>query len=84
MKNIVGILFFITLIGSVVWFIYSPGFEPGIAILTSFTSLIGIWLKNEQETKKIKQMQTLGDDAIGIQAGGNVTVGDIIKRNSDA
>lgn len=80
---IIKILSLVALIGSVAWFVYDPDFEPAIAIVTSLSALIATWLASKREHKNASQTQAVGDNSIGIQSGGNVTVGDIsIKRNS--
>jgi hypothetical protein len=80
---IIKILSLVALIGSVAWFVYDPDFEPAIAIVTSLSALIATWLASKREHKNASQTQAVGENSIGIQSGGNVTVGDIsIKRNS--
>jgi hypothetical protein len=79
---IIKILSFVALIGSVAWFVYDPEFEPAIAIVTSLSTLIATWVASKREQKNASQTQAVGENSIGIQSGGNVTVGDIsIKRN---
>jgi len=81
---IIKILSFLALLGSIAWFIYAPDFEPAIAIVTSISTLIATWVASKREQKVTSQTQTVGDNAVGIQSGGNVTVGDIsLNRNSD-
>lgn len=80
---IIKVLSFLALLGSVAWFIYAPDFEPAIAIVTSISTLIATWIASKREQKSASQTQTVGDNAVGIQSGGNVTVGDIsLKRDS--
>ena len=81
---IIKALSFIALLGSIAWFIYAPDFEPAIAIVTSISTLIATWVASKREPKGASQAQTVGDNAVGIQSGGNVTVGDIsLKKNTD-
>jgi len=81
---IIKILSFVALIGSVAWFVYAPDFEPAIAIVTSLSTLIATWVASKREQRTAGQTQVVGDNSVGIQSGGNVTVGDIsIKRTSD-
>ncbi len=74
---IIKILSYLALFGSAAWFIYDPDFEPAIAIITSLSTLIGIWITSKREQARDGQTQIVGDNAVGIQAGGNVDVGDI-------
>lgn len=79
----IKILSFIALLGSIAWYIYDPGFEPAIAIITSLTALIAAWVSDNQRNTSSKQSQKVGDKSFGIQAGGGVNVGDIdVKRKS--
>lgn len=81
---IIKVLSFLALLGSIAWFIYAPDFEPAIAIVTSISTLIATWFASKREKNGASQTQVVGDNAVGIQSGGNVTVGDIgLKRNSD-
>ena len=80
---IIKVLSFVALIGSVVWFVYAPDFEPAIAIVTSLSALITIWVASKRKHRNVSQAQVVGENSVGIQSGENVTVGDIsIKRNS--
>lgn len=80
---IIKILSFVALMGSVVWFLFDPDFEPAIAIVTSLSALIATWVASKREHRNASQAQVVGENSVGIQSGGNVTVGDIsIKRNS--
>ena len=79
---IIKVLSFLALLGSVAWFVYAPGFEPAIATVTSISTLIATWIASKREQKSATQTQTVGDNALGIQSGGNVTVGDISLKGS--
>lgn len=53
MKKTVNILTFFVLIGAIIWFIVSPGFEAGITALTSLIATIGLFISNlKAETDK--------------------------------
>jgi hypothetical protein len=81
----VGIIKFlaaIAFIGSVIWFYAAPDYEPAIAIVTSFSALIGACLSTGKQKEKTSQAQIVQADGIGIQAGGDVNMGSITKGNS--
>lgn len=75
--RMVKLLSFIALVGSIGWFFSAPDYEPAIAIVTSLIALIGLWLKGRKDEPKASQIQTIGEDGIGIQAAGNVNIGSI-------
>ncbi|MCG8641038.1 MAG: hypothetical protein MI862_14980 [Desulfobacterales bacterium] len=80
---IIKVLTSLALLGSVSWFFYAPDFEPAIAITTSLTAFIAAWMTGKRKERGTNQSQAVGDNAVGIQAGGNVAAGDIgIKRDS--
>ncbi len=63
-------------IGSVSWLIAIPDYEPAIASVTSLSALIAIY-RLESGKKKAAQSQSIAKNAIGIQAGGDVKVGNV-------
>lgn len=72
---IIKILSGLALIGSVVWFIAQPDYEPAIAIVTSLSTFIAAWLGDRRLKRLANQTQTVGENSIGIQAGGDVSTG---------
>lgn len=77
----IKLMAFIAFFASVVWFSADPDYEPGIAIVTSLSALIGIWI-NQRQAKSPAQVQTVGDGGIALQAGGDVHVGDITQGSN--
>lgn len=73
-------------LGSVAWFIVQPDYEPAIAILTSLSAFVVAWFGDEKMKQKASQSQTVAENGIGIQAGGDVRTGDIHagKRTTNA
>lgn len=65
------------LVGSIAWCITEPGYEPGIAIITSLSALVGALFVNRKKAKRDGQKQVVSENGFGIQAGGDVTTGDI-------
>ncbi|NSX07095.1 hypothetical protein HTX81_00700 [Pseudomonas lini] len=78
----VKLLAFVAFFASVVWFWADPDYEPGIAIVTSFSTLIGIWISERQSRNKPSQTQTVGVGGVAVQAGGDAHIGSI--SNGDA
>lgn len=81
--KIIKVLSAIAFVCSVVWFFYSPDFEPAIAIFSSLSALIAAWLNEIRQRKQASQNQTIGNNGIGIQSGGDVIIGELkAKGNS--
>ncbi|WLH87874.1 hypothetical protein PSH87_14355 [Pseudomonas sp. FP453] len=74
---LVKILAFLVLIVSSVWLYVEPGYEPGLAVLTSLSALIGIWISKRNSANKPSQSQSVGAGGVAVQAGGDIKVGDI-------
>lgn len=73
----IKILSVFALTGSIVWLIAEPNYEPALAVIVSMSTLIANFVVEKQKNVGPVQHQTISDDSVGIQAGGNVTVGDI-------
>lgn len=69
---IIKILSGLAFVGSVVWFIAQPDYEPFIAIVTSLSAFIAAWLGDRKINRQANQNQTVGENGIGIQAGRDV------------
>lgn len=74
---IIKILSGLAFIGSVVWFIAQRDYEPAIAIVTSLSAFIAAWLGDKKIKRQASQNQTVAENGIGIQAGGDVSIGSI-------
>lgn len=74
---IIKLLSGLAFIGSAVWFITNPDYEPAIASVTSLSALIAVLIREKRAKQRAMQNQSVAENGIGIQAGGNVTVGDI-------
>lgn len=72
-KFLCGVAF----IGSIAWFIAQPNYEPAIAIVTSLIAFIAAWVGDKKIKRRENQIQTIAKNGIGIQAGGDVKMGDI-------
>ena len=65
------------LAGSIAWCIAAPDYEPAIAIISSMSALVTAFLVERQRIQQKAQKQVVSQNGFGIQAGGNVTTGDI-------
>lgn len=74
---IIKLLSGLAIICSVAWFIATPDYEPAIAGITSLSALIAILLGERRAKRRAAQNQSVAENAVGIQAGGDVKVGSI-------
>lgn len=74
---IIKLLSGLAFIGSVAWFIAQRDYEPAIAIVTSLTAFVSAWFLDKKPERQAKQNQSVSEDGIGIQAGGDISVGSI-------
>lgn len=73
----VKLLSVIALFGSVAWYIATPDYEPAIAFITSLSALVTAFLVERKRASQEIQKQVVSQNGFGIQAGGNVTTGEI-------
>lgn len=73
----VKILAVIALIGSIAWMIAAPGFEPALAVVGSISALVTSFLVQKRSTRRAQQHQSVSKSSIGVQAGRDVSIGDI-------
>jgi hypothetical protein len=67
----------ITLIGSIAWLVSGPGFEPALAVVGSISALISAFVVEKRSTQRAQQHQSVSKTSIGVQAGGDVSIGNI-------
>ncbi len=77
------ILAALSLLGSLAWVIVEPGFEPGLAVVGSASALLGLFVTGRRKRPESSQEQVVSGKSIGIQAGGDVSIGST-KRKNDA
>ena len=65
----------LALLASISWLVAQPGYEPAIAVVTSLSALIGVFVAEQRRRTQGSQEQHVGKHGIGIQAGGDVRVG---------
>jgi hypothetical protein len=64
------------LIGSITWVIASPGFEPALAVVGSLSTLVAMFVRDKRKAQRTQQ-QSVSKSSVGVQAGGNVNIGDV-------
>lgn len=82
----IKLLSFLALLGSVAWFIKQWDYEPAIAVITSLVAFISALFVDKRQKQRVSQNQSVSNNGIGIQAGGDVNLGNInaIEKNPDA
>jgi hypothetical protein len=83
MAQIIKFLVIIALIVSFFWFFSDPGFEPALACIGSILALMPVVFVEKRNKQSAQQYQAVSKSSMGIQAGGNVSIGDI-NRDKDA
>lgn len=67
----------IALLGSIAWVIADPGFEPGLAVVGSLSALVSAFIVEKRKARRAQQHQSVSQSSTGIQAGGDVSIGNI-------
>lgn len=83
MRKSLGVLFSIAFILSVLWYYFSPGYEPAITALASLSALISNVFIRQKKTRDDGQNQTVGDNSAAIQAGRDVDISVRTNRDED-
>lgn len=74
------ILAFFSLLGSGAWFYTDHDFEPALAVLGSISALIGLFVVDKKKNQTM-QKQIISNKSIGIQAGGDINIGNLDRKN---
>ncbi|BAS58839.1 hypothetical protein NIES2135_16450 [Leptolyngbya boryana NIES-2135] len=80
MTQIIKFLAIITLVGSIAWLVSDPGFEPALALVGSISTLVSAVVVEKRSKRLARQHQSVSNSSMGIQAGGDVSIG---NSNSD-
>lgn len=72
---VIKILSIIAFIGSVLWTIADPGYEPALAMIASLTAFITNFICEKRKDTAYTQRQKVSGQGFGIQAGGDVNLG---------
>ena len=73
----------VSLLGAIAWVLVDPGFEPGLAVVGSASALLGLFVADRKKRLESNQEQVVSGRSVGIQAGGDVNIG-TIGRKDDA
>jgi hypothetical protein len=68
------------LVGSIVWTVAAPDYEPVIAMITSLSALIAAFVSDKRREASTRQRQLITGNGVGLQAGGDISVGNIGNR----
>lgn len=71
----------ITLIGSIAWLFLDPGFEPALAVVGAISALISAFVVEKRNRRRARQNQFVSKSFIGVQADGDVNIGNISGDN---
>jgi hypothetical protein len=74
---IIKVLSGLAFIGSVAWFIAQRDYEPAIATITSLSAFVAAWFVDRKQKRQANQNQSVSKNGVGIQAGGDVSMGSI-------
>jgi hypothetical protein len=77
MAQIIKFLAIVTFIGSIAWLVSDPGFEPALALVSSLSALVSAFIIEKRSKRLSQQHQSVSKSSMGIQAGGDVSIGDI-------
>ncbi|WP_348255572.1 hypothetical protein [Leptolyngbya sp. ST-U4] len=80
MTQIIKFLAVVALVASIAWLASDPGFEPALALVGSMSALVSAFVVEKRSKRHARQHQSVSNSSMGIQAGGDVSIGDI---NSD-
>jgi hypothetical protein len=70
------ILAIFSLIGSVFWCANKPDYEPAIAVITSLSAVVVLYVRKGKATVP-KQTQNVSGRGVAFQAGGDINVRDV-------
>jgi hypothetical protein len=67
----------IALIVSVLWAVAKPGYDSMLAVVVSFSGLLGLFVANKKKSPQLRQ--SVSKSSVGVQAGGDVIIGAISR-----
>ena len=80
---ILKLLSIAALIGSTAWFIHAPDYEPAVASITALSAFIAAFVVDRKQRRETSMRQSVAGGAVGIQAGGNVSMGNVKTKNTE-
>lgn len=73
----------IALVASIAWFVVHPGFHPALSALGSLSALVSAFLVEKRNARRARQIQSVSQSSVGVQAGGDVSIGNVgIDKNA--
>ncbi len=78
---VIKILASFALFGSIAWAITAPGYDSIISAITSLSALISAFIFQKKKVVYPSQKQSVSGDGFGLQAGGDLNVGNISISN---
>lgn len=75
------ILAALSFVCAIAWMVKEPGFEPALAIGGAMATFISLVVLDKRKKPDAAQQQTVSERSVGIQAGGNVSIGNIGKAD---
>jgi hypothetical protein len=82
MAQIIKFLAVIALVVSIIWLISAPGFEAALSLITSMSALAATFVIEKRSKRQVQQNQSVSKSSMGIQAGGDVHMGNINNKNA--
>jgi hypothetical protein len=73
----VKLLAVIAFVCSIAWVIVDPGFESALAVIVSISALVSAFIVQKKTAQRSRQHQSVSKSSIGVQAGGDVSIGSI-------
>ncbi|MEX0804236.1 MAG: hypothetical protein WD688_13105 [Candidatus Binatia bacterium] len=79
----VKILAMIGLVGAIAWLVADPGFEPALAVVAAISALVSAFVVERRLRRQPQQHQSVSKSSTGIQAGGDVNIGNLSSDKHD-
>ena len=67
---------------SAAWVFKDPTFESALALVVSISALISVFLAQRRRRNRPSQHQVVSGGSAGIQAGGDVVMGNVGSKNN--
>ncbi|MBI3711579.1 MAG: hypothetical protein HY253_01245 [Burkholderiales bacterium] len=77
----IKILTISALLGSIAWMVHSPDYEPAVASITSLSACIAAFIVDRKRQNSAALHQSVTKGSIGVQAGGNISLGNINTKD---
>ncbi len=72
----------VSLLGALAWVIADPSFESILAVTGSASGLLALFeVERRRKKTHLNQEQVVANNSVGIQAGGDVNIGNTKREN---